>query len=197
MKIKFVLIGFLMIGLLSCHNSYTPKPRGYFRIDFPAKEYDSLPQGFPFHFLVPKYAELSQYSGQYSSTNESEDWLNVDFPDFSAHIYLTHKYVDENLAKLIEDAHTFAYKHSIKAEAIVQSKFAHSVPDVYGIVYEIKGNTASSLQFFCTDSSSHFLRGALYFDTEPNKDSLAPVIEFISKDIRVLIQSLEWEHTKK
>lgn len=197
MKAKFILVGFLLIGFLSCQTSYTPKPRGYFRIDFPAKEYDSLPDGFPFRFMVPKYAELSRYSGQFANASQSEDWLNVDFPVFSAHIYLTHKYVEENLGELIEDAHTFAYKHSIKADAIIQSRFVYSIPEVYGIVYEIKGNTASSLQFFCTDSSRHFLRGALYFDTESNKDSLRPVIEFLSKDIKILIETLEWEHTKK
>ena len=197
MKLKFVLIFFLLIGFLSCQNSYTPKPRGYFRIDLPAKGYDTLPAGFPFRFLVPKYAELSRYSGRFVADGQSEDWLNVDFPDFSAHIHLTYKNVEENLGELIEDAHAFAYKHSIKADAIVQSRFMYSVSEVYGIVYQIKGNTASSLQFFCTDSTRHFLRGALYFDTEPNKDSLAPVIEFLGKDIKILIESLEWEHTKR
>jgi len=197
MKIKIILIGFLLTRLLSCQNSYTPKPRGYFRIEFPVKEYDSIPEGFPFRFLVPKYAELSRYSGQFSDSSQSGDWLNVDFPVFSAHIYLTHKYVEKNLVELIDDAHTFAYKHRIKADAIVQSRFMYSIPKVYGIVYEIRGNTASSLQFFCTDSTRHFLRGALYFDTEPNKDSLAPVIEFLSKDVKMLIETLEWDHTKK
>ncbi len=184
------------MGLISCQNSATPKPRAYFRIDLPEKVYDTLPDTYPYRFLFPDYAELSPYAGQIVPASQSENWLNIDFPDFSAHIHLTYKKVEENLGKLIEDAHTFAYKHSVMAESIGQSRFIDSISKVYGIIYQIKGNTASSLQFFCTDSTTHFLRGALYFDTEPNKDSLAPVVEFLAKDIEILIESLEWEHTK-
>jgi len=196
MKLKFFLTVLLVCGLLSCQRSYTPKPRGYYRIDFPAKEYDILPNGFPYSFLVPRYAELSRYDGQLLDTRYSKDWLNIDFPDFSAHIHLTYKDIEENLGELIANAHTFVYKHMLKADAIEQHRFMYPGSDVFGIIYEIKGNTASSLQFFCTDSTRHFLRGALYFDTEPNKDSLAPVIRFLSKDIELLIESLEWKQIK-
>jgi gliding motility-associated lipoprotein GldD len=65
---------------------------------------------------------------------------------------------------------------------------------IYGILYELKGNVASPMQFFVTDSTHHFLRGSLYFRTEPNKDSLAPVINFAQKDIRHIIETLNWKY---
>ena len=64
---------------------------------------------------------------------------------------------------------------------------------VYGVLYEIKGNAASSVQFYATDSTKHFLRGALYFNTVPNKDSLAPAIQFVEEDIIHLIETLSWK----
>jgi hypothetical protein len=44
-----------------------------------------------------------------------------------------------------------------------------------------------------TDSTRNFLRGALYFETEPNKDSLAPVIDFFKKDMDQIINTLKWK----
>jgi gliding motility-associated lipoprotein GldD len=63
---------------------------------------------------------------------------------------------------------------------------------VYGILYDIKGDAASNTQFFLTDSTHNFIRGALYFEVHPNKDSLAPVLEFINKDLVHLIETFEW-----
>jgi len=97
---------------------------------------------------------------------------------------------------LIDDAHVFVDKHTIKADAILQTRYEHPDQRVYGVLFEIKGNAASSIQFFCTDSVNHFLRGALYFDAEPNKDSLAPVIKFLKKDVEHLLETLHWINTE-
>ncbi|MEY4458857.1 MAG: hypothetical protein RIT38_62, partial [Bacteroidota bacterium] len=35
--------------------------------------------------------------------------------------------------------------------------------------------------------------GALYFDTTPNADSLAPVIDFIYQDLKQLVSSFRWK----
>jgi gliding motility-associated lipoprotein GldD len=187
----------LLIVSLGCQRGFTPKPRGYFRIDLPQKSYSRLQTTLPFTFEVPDYSVVSSYTGVFDDDPDVASWLNLDFPDFSAHIHLTYKTVENNLKDLIDDAHTFAYKHSVKADAINQIRFSNQEASVYGVKYEIKGNTASSVQFFCTDSIKNFLRGALYFDTEPNKDSLAPVVEFLGQDLNKLMESLEWNEIKK
>ena len=64
---------------------------------------------------------------------------------------------------------------------------------VYGILYDLKGNTATAVQFYVTDSVNHYLRGSLYFSAEPNADSLAPVISFFRDDIIHLIETLKWK----
>jgi gliding motility-associated lipoprotein GldD len=118
--------------------------------------------------------------------------MNIGFPQFRSRIHITYKQVLNNLPNLIDDAHTFAFKHSIKADAINQHEYSNPDNHVFGILFDIKGNTASSLQFYLTDSTRHFLRGALYFDNEPNKDSIAPVNDFLRQDIERLIETLTW-----
>ena len=104
----------------------------------------------------------------------------LNFPDYKGKIHLTYKTLHNDLATHVEDIRTLAYKHIIKADDIIEKPFSYPDREVYGMIYDIKGNTASSLSFYLTDSTSNFLSGALYFSVIPNKDSLAPVIRFFS-----------------
>ena len=115
------------------------------------------------------------------------------YPTYNARIYFSYKQINNNFQEIAEDSRNFVYKHAFKADAIIENPYEDSDKNVYGMLYEIKGNTASSVQFLVTDSTQHFLRGALYFNNHPNKDSLAPVISYISEDIRHMIETLRWE----
>lgn len=99
-----------------------------------------------------------------------------------------------NLESILKEAYDYAYSHSIKADAITEQPWQNREKKVYGILYEIKGNTASSIQFFLTDSTKNFLRGALYFSAEPNADSLAPVIQFFREDIIHMVETFKWKN---
>jgi gliding motility-associated lipoprotein GldD len=188
---SLILLG--LAGLmLGCGKDYSPRPRAYYRIELPKKEYQQLTGAYPYRFDYPVYARIDAYKGKWQNTDTSDFWVNVEFPQFKSRVYLTYKMVQGNLATLIEDSHTYAYKHSVKADAIIQSEYIDSLNQVYSVLFDIKGNTASSVQFYATDSVRHFLRGALYFDCEPNKDSLAPVREFLRADIIKMIESLSW-----
>jgi gliding motility-associated lipoprotein GldD len=109
-----------------------------------------------------------------------------------ATIYLSYQPVRDNLSELLDDAHIFAYKHDVKANAIEPRFIPTKSDDVTGLLYDIEGNTASAVQFFVTDSISHFLRGSLYFYSAPNSDSLAPLIDFFKKDIEHLIETIDF-----
>jgi len=189
---KILLLLAIIVTVISCKQEYSPKPRAYYRIDLPKKEYQQLPDGYPYSFYYPAYARINPYSGKWKDTDTSDYWINIEYPQFRSRVHLTYKTVKNNVAMLIEDAHTYAYKHSVKADAILQSEFADPPNHVYSVMFDIKGNTASSVQFYATDSVRHFLRGALYFDCEPNKDSLAPVTEFLREDMIRMIESLKW-----
>lgn len=185
-----VFVLFSVVVLWSCGADYMPKPRGYYRIDFPEKEYRTFDSSiYPFICQIPVYAKVTSVKGAGNQGN----FLNVDFPKYKARIHLTYMDISGNLDLMIEDAFTMAYKHTQKAESIDESVFVNEENRVYGLLYDIKGNSASSVQFFMTDSIAHYLRGALYFNCQPNKDSLAPAIDFFKRDVVEMIESLQWK----
>ncbi len=181
----------MIIFFVSCTQNYTPLPSGYFRIDLPEHRYQLSDTMFPYYFEYPEYARLQSLS----HNPNQEYWVNILYPQFKATIYLSYKKVDGNLITYLEDAYTLVSKHIPKADAINDSLIVDNERNIFGLTYKIEGSGAASpYQFFVTDSASHFLRGALYFDIVPNNDSLEPVIEFITDDIEHLINTLEWNN---
>jgi len=180
---------FLAIGIWSCSSEFTPKPKSYFRIDFPERNYQRFDSLCPYVFEFPTYSSIEE------PKNTDYCWKNIYLKNFNARIYLSYKNISisDSLHKFIEDSHTLAYKHSIKADAISEQIFINEDKKAYGILYVIKGNAATPLQFHITDSTKNFLRGSLYFNNVPNKDSLAPVIDFLKTDIIHLMETLEWK----
>lgn len=179
----------LLLAAGGCKENHTPKPLGYHRIDFPEKEYEQYNTDCPFTFEYPVYGEVRADQ----SSNAEPCWLNIQFPEYNGTIHLSYKSVNNNLTNLTEDARNLTYKHTIKAEAIQEKLFSKPEKNVHGILYDVQGNAASSLQFFLTDSTDHFVRGSLYFNVQPNKDSLAPVIDYFREDVIHFMESFRWE----
>ena len=187
---RLLLISVLvLLTVVGCKKRYTPKPLGYHRIDFPEKEYEVYRSDCPFTFEYPVYGEVRQDQ----SPSAEPCWLNIRFEEYNGTIHLSYKPVQKNLSKLTEDARSLTYKHTVKAESISERLFTKPQRNVHGILYDVKGNAASSLQFFLTDSSNHFVRGSLYFQVQPNKDSLAPVIDFFREDVIHFMESFKWK----
>ena len=183
-------VGFITL-ICSCGgDNYTPKPRGYHKIDFPKKAYQSFSKGCAYSFDYPVYAEMIP---EVNKTGES-CWYNLYFKQFNGRLHLTYYHVTSKVEYegLVEDARTFAFKHTVKADAIDQKLINYPEHKVYGIYYAIEGNTASSVQFFLTDSVKNYFRGALYFNEKPQYDSIQPVVTFIKKDIDKMISTFKW-----
>jgi len=192
--LKYILIfAGLAFVMPSCEDEddtiYSPKPRGYFRIDFPKKEYRLFDSICPYSFQIPVYARIAQDKHR----NAEPCWLNVEFPKYKAIIHLSYKAVRNDLDTFLTDSRNFAIRHQIKATGLDETVVIRDSARVYGLVYDIAGNTASSVQFYLTDSTRHFLRGALYFDAVPNIDSLKIVVDFIREDILQIIKTTKWK----
>ena len=193
--LKIVLIILFLVQLNGCGENYTPKPRGYFRIDFPEKKYHPLRSGFPYEFEIPDYAEI--INDRFNPNQKN--WINVSIPENKAEIHISYYDLDHQaesskvlLNKFMEETRRLAYKHTIKADAIEEQVFMNPSRDVYGLIYRINGNAASPMQFFLTDSTKHFLRGALYIRHVPNIDSIQPVLNFLEPDVIRLIETTSW-----
>ena len=191
MKVIFISCFFLTL-IASCKSStdYAPKPRGYFKIDFPKKQYISFTNITPYSFDYPNYAKMYLDSTERGRPT----WYNLTYPQFNARIHLSYYPINSeaDFNELIEDSRKLAFKHTVKATGIDEGTINIPENKVYGIYYTIAGNTASSTQFLLTDSTKNFLRGALYFNEKPQSDSIQPVVDFIKKDIDRLIKTLRW-----
>ena len=183
------IVATFCIFFCACEESYAPKPTAYFRIDLPAKEYKHIEDiPFPFSFELPQYGAVNL-----ERTAKDSNFLNLDFARFQARIHMSYLPISGNLRELLEDSRSLVYKHVAKAQDIHEELIIDQEDRVYGSYFTIEGNAASSAQFYLTDSSNHFLRGALYFNVKPNADSIRPVQAFLNEDIKHFMESFTWD----
>ena len=218
-KNSFLTIG-LYIALVACflmeacNSPYVSKKRGYFAIELPKHAYKSFDiEQFPFSFEFPVYAQIAKDSTYFDASPENPYWINVDFPQFHSKIFLSYKAIGgkviykikqangsykDSLAinifdKLVNDAYTLTNKNNVVSNSISEKLF-HTDNGVGGVFFKVGGNAATAKQFFLTDTTRHFLRGALYFEVAPNVDSLKPIQDFLQVDIDHMIQTFKWKN---
>lgn len=184
-----LLLAAVIYGFFSEPN-YIPKPRGYFRIDLPEKEYRVYESDCPLSFDVSSSAKIELFRDKMA---QDSCWFNIYYPRYKARIHCTYMSVHGNLDQLVEDSYEFAAKHEMRASALKRTRVEDTQRRMYGIIYDIEGEAASQLQFFLTDSSSHYFRGSLYFFNAPNPDSIAPVLSYIREDIFRIAESAAWK----
>ncbi|MFN5400999.1 MAG: gliding motility lipoprotein GldD [Bacteroidota bacterium] len=196
MRYSYYLLLAMLLTITACEHEYTPKQRGYYRISLPERKEPQHYQNAdcPFTFEYPSYAKLYKDTVFLDTVPDNPCWMNLELGELNGTIFLSYKTMNgkQDLGRLIEDAHTLSYKHTIKAEYINPISI-HPKPDVYGLYYDVGGNAASNVQFFVTDSNRHFIRGALYFRNTPNIDSIAPALNYVKQDLTHLISTLSWK----
>ena len=189
---RFIYFVSIIVTLVACNSDYTIKPRGYYRIDFPERKYQLFErEGYPYTFEYPVYANVVKDSTFFDE--KADNWINIEFPQFNGKIYMSYKPVGPtDFNKLVNDAFTMTYKHTTKATGISDS-LMRTKAGLTGVWFDVGGNAATAKQFFISDSVKHFLRGALYFDSSPNEDSLKVVNDFLQEDMKHLINTLRWK----
>ena len=175
----------------ACEQDYYPKPVGFNRIDLPKHEFQALPDSFPYSFEYSKNAKILPDS----SYIRERYWFALFYPELVAEVHITYKPLYNNRDSLrsnIDDAYKLTAKHQVKASSI-EEKIMKTPSGKLVSVAELEGDVPSQFQFYTTDSTTHFLRGALYFRTSTENDSLAPVIEYVKMDIVHALNTLEWK----
>lgn len=182
----FVSVLFLLV---SCGGDVVPRSYGYFRVDLPENDYCGLDTLAPYRFDVSKYATVTQAVGANSKYS-----IDIFYPMVGGKVYCTYDEFDRGeFRRVSEESRELAYKHVVRADAITEQLYVNEQDGVYGILYDLKGNTASGVQFFLTDSVSRCFRGSLYFNARPNSDSIAPMMGYVRKDIVRLMESFKWK----
>ena len=193
-KLRYVFfVPVLMCALVSCNKVATPRPYGYFRITppdtayVPFNMYSAEYQAYPYTFALSKNAQVLPMN-----ENGERYWVNIYYPVFDATIHCSYKPVRHNLRELTDDALEFVYRNASFASAIPEREYAHPEAKVYGVLVDLEGNTASSCQFFLTDSTHHFFRASVYCNCPPNADSLAPVYDYLRTDVIKMVETFQW-----
>lgn len=188
MKNNLFILNLLLVLIIGCGKDPIPKPKGYFRIHLPEKKYEVMEAKCGYFFEKPNYAKVVFNRG----TGIDSCWYNIIVPRLNAKFHMTYLPVENNLQKYSQDAYRMAYEHEVKASSIKSTKYYDKERNVSGIIYDLGGDVATSLQFYMTDSVNHFVRGSLYFENHPNADSLAPVLEFLREDMMHFYETIEW-----
>ncbi len=196
---RYIIIALLVIAM-ACKNTPTnPKPHAYPRVYFPEREYQLFDTNAPFSFMYPKYAQVKPDDEDGSNTHPF--WYNINYLPYNngnnsmATLHVTYQEF-KNRAEfddLFDDTRRLAYKHDIRAEEINEIEVHNASTHTTGIIYELKGNTATNLNFYVSDGEKHFLRGALYFNSKTEIDSILPMLNFLKQDVVKMIETTKWK----
>lgn len=191
-----VALGVTIAAFTSCQTDESPKPDAWPRVHYPVAT-DSIvfnDEGCPYTFTLPNYYQIDRNVTYFNQTPDDPCWMNLVCDELNATIYLSNKPLDEHYSysQMIDDAYKLTYKHASRADFIEPQEIENQF-GVHGLIYFVGGDAASNFQFFVTDTTSHFVRGALYFNNRPNADSLKPVIQFMVNDIEHMLGSWRWK----
>lgn len=191
---NFLYLCLVVAFFVSCGETTTPKPKAELRLEYPKAKYVDLNLELPFTFkknLLATQVVLKELKASTKSYG-----INLEYPTLKGTIFLTYKAIDKdekNLKKFLRDAQKFTLEHTKKADEIPAYPFEDNKRKVYGLLSEVKGNVASPAQFYVTDSVNHFLTGSLYFKAKPNYDSILPAAHYLQKDIKHIMETVEWK----
>lgn len=181
-KLIFIFLGLI---LLSCAEDPLPKPNGELRLEYPTAKYQSFTAPCNFTFDYSTFAQVVDA--------KNPCWYYIEYPKMKAKLFITYFPIKNDFALHVKESEKMVYEHTIKATAIDTKSFSYPERQVFGNFYELKGPTASNLQFFVTDSTKHYITANLYFNSRPKPDSLAPAIDYIKKDLLHMIETFQWK----
>lgn len=181
---KFFLINVILIFAIACTSDVLPKPKAQLRLAYAPAQYHKVASSCPYTIAVSQESNI---------IFESDCDANVYYPKLNATLHLTYRTVDNNLNTILQEIEKLTYEHAVKADAINAQPYENVYTKVYGKIVNVEGNVASNIQFYATDSIKNVLYGTLYFNIKPNYDSILPALNYVEKDIRNLVESIEWK----
>lgn len=198
MMIARSLLLFLVMCLLasSCGDDEVtiPKPRMYPKVDYPVQTYQPFKKDYcSMSFEYPTSATIEKKEYFFDDKPNNECWFDITSKVLNYDIHCSYYDIsaENTLSKLIDDSHKMANKHNQKAN-YREEFYINNKQGVSGIQFEIEGPVASPLQFYVTDSTTHFFRASLYFNSKVNPDSIAPILKFVKTDIKHMVSTFEW-----
>lgn len=175
-----------------------PKPRTYPKVVYPERNMTKLDKDFcEFTFEHPDYMTFEQDTTLITKDAKHSCWFNLHLKSLNGVVHFTYTDIsgdslEYNLYNIYKDAYFFFNKHNQKTTGKEDLAVAKEEDNVYGVLFNIEGHVACPFQVVLTDSTQHAILASLYFHSRPDPDSMAPVIEFVKKDIAHLVTTFEW-----
>ena len=197
MRCTAIWLALFMTFTFSCTNSegiFTPKPRGYPKVVYPKKEYQTFQAEYcGFSFEYPVYTQIQQDTIYFDEKPANPCWFDIYYPAYDCRLHCSYYEIgrDKTFEELKTDAFELVDWHIKKANSIKEQAI-DKLDGTKGFAFEIDGPAASPFQFYLSDSTQHFLRAAIYFNTQARPDSLAPIYQFVKADVMQMIESFEW-----
>ncbi|UCE92569.1 MAG: gliding motility lipoprotein GldD [Flavobacteriaceae bacterium] len=182
---QIVVLSLLITLSNSCKEEVLPKPKAQLRLEYPSPSYEKISTECPYIFEVSTNSKINI---------NDKCWANLDYPQLNASVNMTYRPVEGNLKELLIEAEKLTFNHTIKADGISSIPYSNKEKRVYGAIFEVTGNAASPIQFHVTDSTDNFITGAVYFNVQPNYDSIKPAISYLRQDIMRMIESMQWKN---
>jgi len=187
-RVAYIYLTIIGLFIISCKDDVLPKPKAQLRLEYNTPEYSLTNSNCPYQF---------EYSTESLTKTNIKCWMDIEYPKLNASINLTYRPVENNLKELFLESEKLTFNHAIKADGITSVPYINRAEQKYGAIYEVTGNAASPLQFHITDSLNNFITGAVYFNVQPNYDSIIPAIKYLHKDIIHMMETLEWKQQSK
>ena len=183
-RVNFFITWFILV--CSCNQAYKPKPKGYNQIQFPEKKFEQI--------TVSNIYSFKKNTRANHKIDDERFWVTLKYEKLKAEILITHKKIlnYSELNEFVQESYKLIGRHQIKAESIIEKRVVAS-NKTEAVLFEINGEVASPYQFITTDSTSSFLRAALYLDNATVNDSIMPVIEYLKNDVNHILNTLVWD----
>ena len=196
MNRNHLLLALVTLFVVSCGGERLPepRPRAFPRIHYPERAYQEFNRdGCPFAFEYPQYSQIIQDGRFFDEELEHDCWFDIFSPSLGNRIHCSYIPINnpDHFSTLHNDAFDLTYKHAVKARSIEERPFRNTF-GVSGFTFMLEGPVASTFMFYVTDSTNHFLRGSMYFDTRVRPDSLAPVAEFMEEEAIHMLKTFRW-----
>ena len=177
---------YFLFTFFSCeNNSSLPKQDAYLRIEFNEPNY-----------LIHK-SQNSKINFLYNTSSSSLEsisarTINLDYKKLGMSLDLSFdKLNDETeLTNYLRDFNLLLDAHTKRSNGFLIKEFENRNYSTYGKLYEFRGDVASPIQFFLTDSINNFIHGSLNMTFKSKYDSIYPSVQYIKNDILVFFESI-------
>ena len=185
----------LLIFIMACgEDNSSPKPRMFPKVEYPKGSiYTFQYEDCPFTFKIPDYTEIDR-DPRYQRLNPPHDcWFNIKYPMFQAQLYCSYAALNgrESFDNYKSDAFEIVDQINRRSDYMEEYRY-ENIHGVSGVVFDFSGPAASPMQFFLSDSTNHFFKMALYYDTQNEPDSLGPISDFIKRDMGRILETFQW-----